>query len=507
MTKRKEFSARATRIANIILAGGGVLWIFVFLYFLYHYGWLKDRRFTDSSGVVLYYLLPVGLAILLIASLKLKPAHRVNLAILYLSITASFYLAESFLCLTGSTLSKSKRPVMFDIRDSEEKQKEAAELTKKFGVEIDTRESQEVITDLHEKGIDAVPFISLANNLFVKQPDGSIKAAITIDGSELYPLGTVSNKVTVLCNENGQWITYPSDEHGFRNSKGTWNLDHVEIAILGDSFAQGYCVPTDKSFSGLIQKRVPATVNLGIAGDGPLLMLATYKEYLPLLKPKIVLWFYCEDNDLENLLISQKSNLLMSYLNDNFNQSLLARQSDIDQGLMKEIDRETTRAKERQAKLIADRHKIVPKLLNACLNFVKLSVLREKLRLVKGTSADEPEVLSAFNDSNLELFRKILSQINAGVSTWGGTLYFVYLPGYESFLNNNDIPTKKHTQIRNLVDNLGIPAIDISPAFQAQSDPRSLFPFRGPGHYTEKGHLLVAQEVLKVISATGQTNP
>jgi hypothetical protein len=49
------------------------------------------------------------------------------------------------------------------------------------------------------------------------------------------------------------------------------------------------------------------------------------------------------------------------------------------------------------------------------------------------------------------------------------------------------------------VKNLDIPIIDCSPAFQTQSDPLSLFPFREAGHYNEMGHQIVAKEVLKAI--------
>ena len=61
---------------------------------------------------------------------------------------------------------------------------------------------------------------------------------------------------------------------------------------------------------GLVRQHYPATLNLGIAGDGPLMMLATMREYLDEINPKIVLWFYCEDNDLVELLGERKTRLL-----------------------------------------------------------------------------------------------------------------------------------------------------------------------------------------------------
>src|SRR5262245_41756290 len=165
---------------------------------------------------------------------------------------------------------------------SKEKEKEAAKMRKKFGIEIDTRRAFEVVADLRKRGIDAVPIITPSNHLFVQQPDGSIKSAINIHGTEVMPFGGISNRVTVLCNENGYYVTYESDEHGFHNPMGMWKPSRLDVAALGDSFTQGYCVPPDKNFVALIRQRYPATLNVGMAGNGPLLMLATFKEYLPL---------------------------------------------------------------------------------------------------------------------------------------------------------------------------------------------------------------------------------
>ena len=54
-----------------------------------------------------------------------------------------------------------------------------------------------------------------------------------------------------------------------------------------------------------------------------------------------------------------------------------------------------------------------------------------------------------------------------------------------------------------MVRELGLPLIDVHPAFEAHHDPLSLFPFRGFGHYNEAGHALVAQTVLRFIASGG----
>ena len=302
------------RMASMLLAGLAALCIFVSCYFIYYYVWTGQRQFNTPLGMVLYVVLPAVLASLLLVFLRRKPEFKVNAAMVCVSLIVPLYGVELFLRLTEAAAPKI--PAMTRVMTSKEKQIEAAKLTKKFGIEIDARGGFEVIDDLRKRGIDAVPIITPSNHLFVEQPDGSIKSAIDIHGTEVMPFGGISNRVTVLCNENGTYVTYQSDEHGFQNPKGMWQSEDIDIAALGDSFAHGYCVPADKTFVALIRHAYPMTLNLGMAGNGPLLMLANLKEYLPLYRPKVVLWFYFEGNDLTNLQTEKKSAILMRYLRD-----------------------------------------------------------------------------------------------------------------------------------------------------------------------------------------------
>src|SRR5262249_49880630 len=196
------------KVANIVLAGGAFLCILVSFYFIYYYGWVAQRHFTAPFGIVLYVVFPAVLASLLFAFLRRSPGFKVNSALVSVSLIASFYGGELFLRLIDFPLSGQRKPVMSNVIASKEKKKEAAKLTNKFGVEIDTRGGFEVIADMRKRGIDAVPIITPSNHLFVEQPDGSIKSAINIHGRQVVPFGGISNKVTVLCNENGYYVTY-----------------------------------------------------------------------------------------------------------------------------------------------------------------------------------------------------------------------------------------------------------------------------------------------------------
>jgi len=500
MSKQDQFLTKAERLAGIGLATAGVLSVLVFLSFFYNYSWTGRREFSESFYIILYYVFPLGLSVLLFASLRLSAIHKVNLLVFLVASTASMCGAELFLESRYSSLDTPAKPVMDLLANSDDKKKYAAQLTKEFGAEIDTRTSGEVIADLQEKGVDAVPIIAPGNHLFVKQPDGSIKSALNIGGQEVMPLAGLSNKVTILCNENGNWIDYQSDLHGFNNRNEIWQLSGLDVAVLGDSFAHGYCVSPDKTFVAMIQQRYPATLNLGIAGDGPLLMLATLKEYLPAFEPKIVLWFYYEGNDLTDLQIERKSVLLENYLKHGFTQSELGRQSDIDRAMMDEITRLTASEQDNRTRRPAKNRNVIDQLVD----FARLSVLRQKLQLIGGMDAGAREMAADLQGPNMDAFGEILSQAKKRVAGWGGQLYFVYLPEWARYTAYSSWGKTKRNDVLALVRKQGIPVVDIDLAFQAYGDPLSLFPFRAVGHYTETGHRLVAEEVLKVVSRERQ---
>jgi hypothetical protein len=235
-------------------------------------------------------------------------------------------------------------------------------------------------------------------------------------------------------------------------------------------------------------------------GKGPLQVLATLKEYALPFKPKLVLWFYSEGNSLPELQYEKQSRILMRYLRGNFSQGLLGRQSDIDKAFTNKIDRQTaleltseTRTKEKSGKRV-----------NQLLEFIKLGHLRRKLGVNYRDARQEPEELSELELSqlagDLNLLRDILSEAKVQVEAWGGKLYFVYLPSWARYAQPPVVEVKARTRTLSLVSTLGIPMIDATAAFQAQRDPLSLFPFRGPGQYNEAGHRVVAKTVLNVIS-------
>ena len=86
--------------------------------------------------------------------------------------------------------------------------------------------------------------------------------------------------------------------------------------LLGDSFTQGSCVQPGEDISSQIRLlNKQNVISLGMSGNGPLLELASLKEYTFIKKPKNILWFYFERNDLEDLKSEKTSSILLKVQN------------------------------------------------------------------------------------------------------------------------------------------------------------------------------------------------
>ena len=369
---------------------------------------------------------------------------------------------------------------------------EIVAVAKKSGIDFDVRTKFEVVRDLRERGISAVPS-NIPLNFLMQQPDNSFKSKIVVDGKEVLPLGGISHRVTVLCNEIGKHIIYESDERGFHNPKGIWSTSQMTVAAVGDSFAIGACVPSDKNFVSVIRERYPGTLNLGMLGEGPLIMLAALKEYLPFLKPKVVLWFFFEENDMQELLTEGKSPLLRNYLQDDFKQGLFHRQTEIDQALAAYIE-EAIKAESAKKKGNVKDSWYSPQTLKTLF---KLGHLRQTLEFFYYQSNVQQPEAEEYSEAQLNLFRNVLLKAKQWVDAWNGMLYFVYLPARDRYANKADY--QRHS-ILAIVRDLDIPIIDVHARFQLQTDPLSLFPFGRFGHYNEEGNRLVAEEVLRSIA-------
>lgn len=488
----------ADKWTGAAVVGGGVAALLALLRIVYS-ALTGQRRFVTPTDIVLYIVLPAATAILLFASVRLSPIDRLRVVTAAVALIVTLYVAEGLLALVGGRapagplLEGRLKPVMTMLADSTQPERDVAALAVRAGHPIDSRTPAQVIAEMRAGGVEAERIITATNQLFLDRPDGSVESAVRIDGHEVVPLGGVANQRTLLCNENGTWIDFQSDRHGFNNSDDLWRAPALDVAALGDSFTQGYCVPRDKNFVDLIRQRRPATLNLGISGDGPLMELATLEEFLPDLTPRTVLWFYFEGNDLTDLQTERRNAVLRRYLVDGFSQRELARQADIDQAMLAEVPRLIALDAETRQKRLAARDW-------GLLRFAKLTRVRDLISPIVATDAAAQRTGADLDSANMEVFRTIMTRARDRVATWRGSIYFVYLPEWSRYADYSSWGIRQRDKVLSVVGKLGIPIIDLDAAFRATGDPLSLFPFRQVGHYTEAGHRVVAQEVLRRLS-------
>jgi hypothetical protein len=493
MTLADKIHEKAIGVANVFMTAIGIISLGAWAYSIYYYVWTGVRQFGSTFDIVLFICCPPLVASLIFASLRLSPARRVAFAMLCLSTAATIYAAELLLTLFPSWLGVGVRAATTSVDGaSEERKNEIRRLAEKFGVKFDTRDRIEVLIDAQSRGIDAVPAV-YPSALLEPHQDESLKSIIRIKGAEVLPLGGISNKTSVLCNETGDYIFYQSDEHGFHNPKRLWNSARLDVAVLGDSFAHGFCVPSHEHFIALIREHYPATLSLGLGGNGPLLELATLKEFLPSLRPKIILWAYFEKNDLIELRDETRAPLLLQYLKPNFRQGLISRQGDIDQALLAYVEKEKSQAVRRMHE--TNNRKQMKKFAE----IAKLSTVRSTLGLVSNQENTQKQGAGADQAAGMALFRAVLLQAKTTAETWGGSLYFLYLPQWERYALPSLVKQDRE-QVLEIVANFKIPVIDLHSVFESHGDRLSLFPFRRSGHYNTDGNRLLAATVLQQLA-------
>jgi len=342
----------------------------------------------------------------------------------------------------------------------------------KLAKQIDENSKINIIDELKKtKGIDVVPSVF---------PQALVKKNL-----DLFPLGGVSNTTTVFCREGDEYSIYVSDRFGFNNLDKEWSNNNLSWFLVGDSFTQGSCVLQHENFaSQIINITKESAISVGMSGNGPLIELATIKEYATHKKPKNILWIYFERNDLEDLKKEKTNFLLMKYMNKDFTQNLLLKQKEIDKKLRKNI---LIAERELKSRDILKREKI--KKFTAFNKIIRLKIVRDKMALDRG-----------LNFGIDPLFKKIILEAKNHINEWGGKLFFVYLPDKERYSSNkaNDDNYLKRKEVIKLIKMLNIPIVDVhKDFFMKQDDPLSFYAHRIYGHFNPEGYKKIAELIIK----------
>jgi hypothetical protein len=430
----KKFSMRRKIDYSLI----GVALIFIFSFVVMSIAVYKSeiifKGFNRSHYYVYYLLSFLGISLSFALCFTTKET-RVKIVLVLTALLVSIYASEIFLGFTS--------------RVNDNKMNE-----------------RKYLDELIKKDKNAVP--RLIPGFFVESNGIGVK-------NKIFPLAGISNRLTVHCNESGEMITYFSDRHGFNNPDSVWK-NNPAIITIGDSFTQGDCVPQSNTIASNLRNITGQNViNLGMGGNGPLIEFATLAEYGRRVKSQYVLWIFFEGNDLFELATEQQSNILLSYLEGTYDQSLIFRQAEIDNALLHWLQ--------------AANHNRDSYTIN---DFFFLKRLRGLLLSIIYQGTPKRNL-----NSTWPLMNSILIEAKKMTNSWGGKFIFVYLPSYARYsgdLLDQDAYLDKKAVIES-VRRLQIPVIDIHEDFLNDKDPLRFFPHRKNGHYNEEGYLMVSRSL------------
>ena len=244
--------SRALALANVLLGALAIVPALV----------LARTLWRDGLSTNLWVALLAILALAGGAAFLVPRRHRVLYAVNMVAAYVALYAAEIYVGV-------SIRPLEGSVHVSMQQWWSNAKLLLPEPGAQDRRSKRQVLDDYAAQKVDAVP--GIATSLFLQRP-------LQTPTGLIVPLSGISRRLTVTCNEYGVWGSYVADRFGFNNPDTVWNAP-LQLAVLGDSFTYGACVPEGRSFVDRIRSEIPATANLGLGGTGPLAVLGRLVEY------------------------------------------------------------------------------------------------------------------------------------------------------------------------------------------------------------------------------------
>jgi hypothetical protein len=256
------------------------------------------------------------------------------------------------------------------------------------------------------------------------------------------------------------------------------------MAVFGDSFAHGGCVEDGQDVASLIRQRFPVTINFGAGGTGPLIQWAIMREFVPTLRPRIVLWLYYE-NDLGDLETELRNPFLRQYLDPRYTQGVLNRQAEVDAFLVRRIS-------------VYMDHTPTPS--GPPANMTLLSRLRRtatlaRIRTLFSSFFRPPQVHAS--PAVMTTYAQVIGMANTLVRDGGGRLFLVFLPDWGRMRRmGDDSQYQQKDEVLAAAAKSGVPVIDVQQAFSKSPDPaRELFDFPG-SHYNRLGYQAAASYIL-----------
>jgi hypothetical protein len=362
------------------------------------------------------------------------------------------------------------------------------------------------VLELRRAGVRAYPSVFPSGLVELWQRLG-VAGGIEVGGRRLLPLAGIPDVPTVYCErEDGSMVVYRSDALGFRNPSGSRSEPDLVLALLGDSFVQGFCVDEPYTFRARMED-LGATRSFGMNGTSPLAQAAIYTEYVRPLRPRRLVWFFFEGNDIDDFLREREEPMLRAYLEPHHTQELLAVHSELARATREFLDAQLSApdgvAVTDDEETFAERAKGF--LLLRRTRSALLGARRAHAGAVQVVS-DPDSVPSEVWGELRELWRNVLEQQRAA----GGEVTFVYLPADSRFVIDPTPFRELERRVTAIWDELGADHVSLSGLVAALPDPLRIY---SRNHLDAEGYELGADAIeahlrsVMARSAPGRSEP
>ncbi len=329
-----------------------------------------------------------------------------------------------------------------------------------------------------------------ANKIFLEKNEDIPQLCGTffknIKDLDIYPLGGISNIPVKLENKFSKKITIENtDNFGFKNPI-KWSIDNeINFMFIGDSFTYGADVAHKEGFVDYFTLNYPNTINLGCGGTGPIIQRGIFSEYVKKIKPNYVIWNLNLGNDINSDLPSELKTFYSNYLDFNFSQNLIIKQSLID-NLHKNYWTKYIEKKNKEIEKFKSDTDMISKININFISILKLSSLRNFLGLK-----------FSFSQSSFEIFKIILNEVKKDTEIWNGKLIVNVIPSDQKFISIfHELDYNSYNnRIINYLRNNGFDYIDLNDYFN-----KSNYTMYFDGHFTLAGNKLVSDIILKRLS-------
>ena len=272
----------------------------------------------------------------------------------------------------------------------------------------------------------------------------------------------------------------------------------ISYFLIGDSFLHGECVNRPNDISSLLRNMSGKSVlNLGYYGNSTLIQYAGLREYLHNNVENII-YFYDERSDLTELKYEFDNEVLNNYFKDSkFTQDLKLKQI-----LINNITRIEIKKKRPERIILSDSklNEFKSRKMKTSYKIIKFLKLYDFRRMFF-SSKKKIAYKESSDELNYERFAQLLKKMKIFSEKNNANFIVVYLPSYYRYAQKNHQIEKTYKHIKSILTDEKIKLIDIhKEVFEKRFDKLGLFPFRGPGHYNEKGYYEVTKAIYKNLS-------